>query len=317
VLVSFVRRLLLGGTAIVAVSLGTYWFFSRNFYGPDYGRPILPAWWNWLKGVPSGRSFGHVYGIDVPQLAPALVHTLILLAVTLVLVVGASISIGSIAASHAGTLLDTGLRVFSYAAWAIPAFLSALILQSVFSWAGRSFGIHPFALFGWPGYCPAASPTDFYNGPCVAGTGLGYAGNLARHVLLPAVALAVSFIGLHSRYLRSSLLVALHAPYTTTARAKGLSERRVLLRHALRNSLVTFVSVLLLDFASLFGAALAVDWVFKIGGLGTLFISEIANPTIDPNQVTSLLFLTALIVLAVSLLSDLILGFLDPRIHLA
>jgi peptide/nickel transport system permease protein len=133
-------------------------------------------------------------------------------------------------------------------------------------------------------------------------------------VTVPAVALATSFVGLHARYLRSALLNSLGAPYIMTARAKGLPERSVVLRHALRNSLTSFVSALFLDFGSVFGAALTVDWVFKLGGLGTLFLNEIANPAIDPNEVTSLLFVTALLVLVSSVLNDLVVGWLDPRV---
>ena len=102
-----------------------------------------------------------------------------------------------------------------------------------------------------------------------------YAGEVIRFLVVPSLALAVAFVGLHSRYLRSALLVALAAPYTTTARAKGLSERRVVLRHALRNSLGTFTSVLLLDAGAVLGAALAVDFVFRMEGVGLLFLGEI------------------------------------------
>lgn len=317
-IVFLARRVLLGAIVILVVSLGTFWFFAENFYGPAFGQGVLALWWDWLIGLWSGRSFVHVFsGTSVPQIGPAFAHTLILLAAALLLVVVFSVLIGTIAAATAGSGLDVTLRVFSYAAWAMPAFLLALVAQTVFSWLGNTLGIHPFPLFGWAGYCPPpATPGGFFNGPCAAGSGLSYVSNVFRHVALPAAVLATSFVGLHSRYLRSALLVALRAPYTMTARAKGLPERQVLLRHALRNSLITFVSALLLDFASLFGAALAVDWVFKLGGLGTLFITEIADPLIDPNQVTTLLFLTALLVLAASLVSDLVVGMLDPRVRL-
>jgi peptide/nickel transport system permease protein len=311
------RRLFVGAIVILLVSFGTFWFFATNFYGPAYGGGVFALWWSWLRGLWSGRSFGHVFsGTSVPQLGPALAHTVVLLGATLLLVLVLSVLLATFAAAKAGSAIDVALRISSYAAWSVPAFLLALIAQTVFAWLDRSAGIHPFPLFGWAGYCPPAISGGFFNGPCSAGSGLGYAGSVARHVVLPAAVLATSFIGLHSRHLRSSMLVALRSPYTTTARAKGLPERQVVLRHALRNSLATFVSSLLLDFASLFGAALAVDWVFKLGGLGTLFITEIADPLIDPNQVTSLLFITALLVLASSLLSDIVVGMLDPRIRL-
>jgi peptide/nickel transport system permease protein len=309
------RRLILGAVVLLLLSYGTYWFFTVNFYGPQYGRSVPKEWWTWLSGVPTGRSFyTSLPGFGIPPFVPALQHTAILLGASLVLVVVFALALGVVAAATAGSAVDVCLRIVFYASWALPAFLLALILQQVFQWAGRSLGIHPFDLVGWAGYCPPKPGSSFYTGPCPTGSGIHHLTNVLRHVTLPAVALAGSFIGLHARYLRSSLLVALEMPYTTTARAKGLPERTVLLRHALRNSLVTFTSALLLDFGSIFGAALAVDWVFKLGGLGTLFLQLIASPQIDPNQVTSVLFASAVLVVLSSLVNDVAVSLLDPRV---
>jgi peptide/nickel transport system permease protein len=121
---------------------------------------------------------------------------------------------------------------------------------------------------------------------------------------------------MHARYVRSSLLVALGTPYVTTARAKGLPERTVILRHALRTSVVTFASALLLDFGSIFGAAMAVDWVFGLGGIGSLFVQTIAGETLDPAAVQLILIITAGLVLLTSLLADLTVACLDPRVRL-
>jgi peptide/nickel transport system permease protein len=102
----------------------------------------------------------------------------------------------------------------------------------------------------------------------------------------------------------------------TTARAKGLSERQVVIRHALRTSVVPFTSALLLDFGSIFGAAMAVDWVFNLGGIGSLFVQTIAGETLDPSAVQLILVLTAALVLLMSLLADLTVAWLDPRVRL-
>jgi peptide/nickel transport system permease protein len=142
--------------------------------------------------------------------------------------------------------------------------------------------------------------------------------------MIPAVALSVAFVGLHSRYLRSSLLVAFSSPYTDTARAKGLSERRIVLRHALRNSAGVFLSVLLLDLGAVIGASLAVDYVFRLGGLGLVFLGMIGGlgsqsgdgpKYLDPYAVMSLLTLTAILVAAASLLAELVVVWLDPRVR--
>ena len=128
--------------------------------------------------------------------------------------------------------------------------------------------------------------------------------------------LAAGFIGVHSRQLRAGLLQTMGQPYITTARAKGLSESRVLFRHSLRASVATFSSGLLADVGAIFGAALAVDAVFQLGGLGSLMLSlfplEGFHP-IDVYAVQLLLLITGAFVLTSSLCSDVVLALLDPR----
>jgi peptide/nickel transport system permease protein len=141
--------------------------------------------------------------------------------------------------------------------------------------------------------------------------------NVLRYVALPAATLAVGFVGLHGRYLRSTLVETLSEPFITTARAKGLAERHVLVRHALRASLATFVSVMLADFGSVFGAALAVDWIFKLNGLGSLLLHQFPNVDqqvpVDTYLLEVLLIITAAFVLVFSMLSELATRWFDPR----
>jgi peptide/nickel transport system permease protein len=331
-----IRRLLLSGGVLLAVSLGTFVFIATRFTPTCYSRystgalPTLAStpgqatvlWWGWLKGVPTGRSFGQVCGANIgAPLWPAVAHTAALLAGTALLVVVFSLALGTISATRAGSAFDVALRGFSYAAWAVPAFVLALALQSVFNWAGQRYGLHPFGTNGWPGSCLGQGGVALPSSLCAPGpTGVTYAADVVRHLVLPAVALAVAFIGVHSRYLRSSLLVALAAPYTTTARAKGLPERLVVMRHALRNSLATFTSALLLDFGAIFGAAMVVDWVFQLNGLGTLFITELSGfgagdsaRSLNPYAIEALLGLAALFVIASSFVAEVAVAAFDPR----
>lgn len=318
-----VHRLLLAAGVLLAVSFGPFVLFSTKFGSPVSG-PASPLagsvskaaslWWAWLGRLTRGDTSTPL-GDPFARLWNSLGHTAALLGVTALLVVAFSLAVGTVAATRAGSTADGLLRSFSYVAWAVPAFLVALSLQSVFNWAGGRYGFRPFALAGWPGQCNVEG-VFIQNCDSSAGSGLDWALDFARHLTLPAFSLALAFVGVHARYLRSSLLVALSMPYTTTARAKGLPERLVLLRHALRNSLATFTSALLLDFGAIFGAALAVDWVFRLDGLGTLFLSEIATSVIDPYSVSLLLSVTAAMVLAASFLSELAVVWLDPRARL-
>ncbi|HWX09363.1 MAG TPA: ABC transporter permease [Gaiellaceae bacterium] len=334
-----VRRLLLAVAVLAAVSFGTFALMATKFsstcisrYTPlGVANPPLASnvdqaanlYWEWVKGIPSGRSFGVVCGGEVAQkVGPAALHTAALLGSTALLVVVFSLLLGTLAATRAGSTVDVLLRGFSYAGWAIPSFVLALVLQSILSWAGRTYGFHWFALTGWPGSC-SFNPGSSVSSCEHTGGAFHHMLLFVRHLAVPAVALSVAFIGLHSRYLRSSLLVALNAPYTTTARAKGLPERTVVLRHALRNSLSTFTSALLLDLGAIFGAAMAVDAIFNLNGLGALLLTEIGGigggdgpRYLNPYAIETLLMAAAALVIASSVVAEISVASLDPRARL-
>jgi peptide/nickel transport system permease protein len=245
-------------------------------------------------------------------------HTAALLATALLLVLFFSVALALAAARKRGSALDVLLRSVSYLAWAVPAFLLALLVQKLLDAVGGAHGLGPFPVAGWPGSCPAGLGINAGTiQPCAAaGTGAHYALNVLRYVTLPAATLAVGFVGLHGRYLRSALLETLDAPFVTTARAKGLSERRVLIGHALRASLATFVSAVLSDFGAVFGAAMAIDWIFELNGLGTVLVNEFPANSGAPINTYSLqlvLLITGALVIASSFLSELAIGTLDPR----
>ena len=145
-----------------------------------------------------------------------------------------------------------------------------------------------------------------------AGTGLE---NWFQHMTLPVVALALSFIGICSRYVRSSIMVTLGQPYVTVARGKGLSEGQVLIRYVLRNSLIPFTSLLSLEVGGLIGPSLAADAVFGLGGLASVFLGAVNSS--DPFELTALFVVTAAVVSVFALLGDVLVGLLDPRVRVA
>jgi peptide/nickel transport system permease protein len=260
------------------------------------------------------------FGFQPTTMLDALGHTAALLGGAMLLVSVFSLVLAVAAASRRGSALDVALRGLSYLAWGVPAFLLGMIVQKALYSVGTSYGVGPFPLAGWPGSCSAGLGINGGNLPnCpAAGSGVHYLLNVLRYVTFPAVTLAVGFIGLHARYLRSSLIDTLEAPFVTTARAKGLSERRVVFRHALRASLVTFVSALLADIGAVFGAAMAVDWIFELNGLGTVLVREFPIDSASPINLYSVqlvLLLTGGLVIATSYLSELSVGWLDPRMR--
>jgi ABC-type dipeptide/oligopeptide/nickel transport system permease component len=291
-------------------------------------RPLLPAYWVWLKGVFTGRSLSLLTMPTFSRLNPtagtttaaAIAHTAVLLVAALVLVLLFAVGLALIAAIRRGSIVDVVLRGLTYFAWAVPAFLLALLVQKLIHTFGGDLGWGPFPLAGWPGSCPPALGLDAGTlaGCPAAGSGISYVANVLRYITLPALTLAAGFIGLHGRYLRAALLETLEAPFVVTAHAKGLTERRVVIRHALRASLPTFLSAVLSDFGMIFGAALAVDWVFALNGLGTVLISAFPGPMdqaafSNTYSVQVVVVIAGGIVLAASFLSELVVAWLDPR----
>jgi glutathione transport system permease protein len=308
-----VRRFLLAVSMVWAVSFGAFAAFGLSFdptwaYNlcgtPECKRerqelimrfhlhdPILERYWYWFSGLFShgfGASpvggIGSTYGDQIgPPLWRAAWITAQLLGVSLVLVVATSVVVGVVSARLAGSPLDWVVRLLAYVAWSMPTFLVAVLLVR---WLG---------------------PTHWFD---IGTRGPGF-GNWIRWIALPAIALALGLVGLYSRYIRSSLLVALRQPYADVARAKGLSEGRVVLRHGLRNSLIPFVSVLSLELAAVVGASLATDYVFGLGGLAYLFLHSIGEA--DPFVMTAILVVIAAVVATFMFLADLAVGWLDPR----
>jgi peptide/nickel transport system permease protein len=287
----------------------------------DSARHATTLWWKWVRTIPSGKAFTDTCSFQgTSNVVSGLEHTGALLGMTIGIVLVLSLAVGVLAAIRAGSLFDLGFRAFSYTAWAVPPFLLALVLQTGLISLTRH-GLHLFPVSGWPASCPAGF---FFCTAPPGGHGVVHVAKVLQALVVPSVALSVAFVGLHSRYLRSSLIVAFGAPYTNTARAKGLSETRIVVRHALRNSLGVFTSVLLLDLGAVIGASLAVDFVFRLGGLGLVFLNLIGGlgsqsgdgpKPLDAYAVMSVLLLTAMIVAFASLVAELVVVWLDPRVR--
>lgn len=321
------RRLTFGLAALAALSFVSFVFFASQGGTEPTGRPILSEYGSWLRGLAGGESWARLTqplprlrGGPPTTMLDSLGHTFGLLLFALVLVLVFSVAV-ALAAATRRRLLDGAVRAVSYVAWGIPAFLLALVVQLLVDTGGSTRGIGPFPLAGWPGACPPGIGLDYGTlGGCpAAGSGLHYLASVLRYLTLPAATLAIGFVGLHGRYLRTALLDTLGAPFVTTARAKGLPERRVIFRHALRASLVTFVGALSADFGAVFGAAMAVDWIFQLNGLGTALLNEfpLNGPgVLDTYSIVLMLVLTGALVIASSIVGELAVGALDPRVLL-
>jgi peptide/nickel transport system permease protein len=209
--------------------------------------------------------------------------------IALVLAVG----IGVLAATHRYSLFDQASTLFAFFGLAMPVFWVGLMLQLLFA-------VH----LGW---LPAADMYDERGPPTLLG-GL-------QHLILPALTLGLTSIAGWSRYLRAALQDTLGQDYVRTGRAKGVSWRRIIARHALRNALIPLITVMALDLPGYATGDVVVETVFSWPGLGRLFFNSL-NQRDYPVQLGLLLISTALIILG-NLVADLLYGLLDPRISYA
>jgi peptide/nickel transport system permease protein len=233
----------------------------------------------------------------IPQIRAAAPVTLSLVVGAAVIWLIAGIAGGVIAAANRGRLIDPIIMFLGIAAVSIPAYwlgeVVNLITQdqlhhSVFSWVPS------------PGY---VSPSQ----------GVG---SWALHLLFPWVTLAVLYAGIYARVLRAELVTALDEDYVRTARAKGLSERRILLRHALRCSLIPIVSLFGLDFGALIGgAALLTEVVFGLPGVGMLTYTALQN--LDLPVIMGCVLYGAFFVVLANAVVDVCYALLDPRVRRA
>ena len=123
----------------------------------------------------------------------------------------------------------------------------------------------------------------------------------------------VASVASYSRYVRASMLEVLNSDYVRTARAKGVPERRVMLKHAFRNALLPLVTLVALSFGTLLGGALVVETVFSLDGMGLYFVTALNDN--DPYRVMAWLMVTATMIIVFNLLADIAYGFLDPRVR--
>jgi peptide/nickel transport system permease protein len=273
----------------------------REAYGLD--KPVLIQYVIWLGKLVQGD-----WGASILTGQPVLQDVLVRLPVTLELIVlsmGVALLIAIpaaiIGALRQNTWADYTATSIAMIGVSIPEFFIGVLLLLVFS-IGLG-GLLPSS--GWvylPGTCPMM----------VCGVSLW--GNV-QHVLMPAFALGVGRAALLTRLLRASMLEVIRTEYVTTARAKGLGERSIVFKHALKNALIPTVTVMGLQVGFLIGGAIVIETLFAMPGLGTFGIDAIIAR--DYQQVQGFALLTAFAFVVINLLVDLTYTFLDPRIRYA
>ena len=223
--------------------------------------------------------------------------TLLLMVPALMLASILGVMIAVRAARRAGGAMDSFLTGVSLVGYSIPVFWLAQILIVVFA-----------VKLGW---LPAQGMFSIRT----PSSGLGVVGDYAKHWVLPGFCVTVYYLAVVARVARSSMLEMLHQDFVLTARAKGLSERAVLWKHVLRNSMIPVITVIGYNFGYSLTGAILTETVFAWPGLGSLFVTSIANR--DYPVLAGIFLLAAVAVVLANLVTDLLYAAADPRVRIA
>ncbi|MFN8023211.1 MAG: ABC transporter permease [Acidimicrobiales bacterium] len=259
------------------------------------------GYFHWLKGFLTGDWQPSIKGSRPvwPNLKDALINTLRLGIVASIFGIAVGLALGVFAGLRPGKLRDSAVNTGALIGFSIQPFISAVILQLLFSvqWA-KWFGSPLLPTSGM--YPPGHSGFD----PIL----------MLKYMILPVIVVSIQTIASYSRYMRASLLDVMSSDYLRTARAKGISERRVLVRHALRNALVPIVTIAALDMGFIVGGLIISEGIFDYPGMGLFFLTAEANGDF-PELMPWMVIITASVILF-NLLADLAYAWLDPRIRL-
>lgn len=269
----------------------------RHEFGLD--APLATQLWRYVANLAQGN-LGFSFVNRQPVFSLILQRagaTLLLMVPALVFASILGVMIAVRAARRAGGAMDSFLTGVSLVGYSIPVFWLAQILIVVFA-----------VKLGW---LPAQGMFSIRT----PSSGLGVVGDYAKHWVLPGLCVTVYYLAVVARVARSSMLEMLHQDFVLTARAKGLSERAVLWKHVLRNSLIPVITVIGYNFGYSLTGAILTETVFAWPGLGSLFVTSIANR--DYPVLAGIFLLAAVAVVLANLVTDLLYAAADPRVRIA
>jgi len=266
----------------------------------DYGldRPLLIQLLSYIGNVLQldlGQSFYFMRPV-LDLIQEKLFATVLLAGTALTFALTVGVVLGVFTARRPESLASSGVTIMSVVAYALPVFWTAIMFLIVF--------VAKLDLF----------PIGGIEDPRYEGGFFGKLLDIGEHLILPAFTLGLIYLAYYSRLARASMLEVLESDYIRTARAKGVGERSVVYRHALRNALIPVVTILGLQLGGLFSGALLVETVFNWPGLGRLAFESVLRR--DYPLLLGLLITTTVIVIVANLLTDLVYRVIDPRIRI-
>ncbi len=263
--------------------------------------PLPVQYLRWVEQIPQG-GFGE-YLVSPrpiwPDLKRVLGNTLQLVIAAEVLAFILAVALGALSAKRQYSVFDYTTTTLSFFGYSMPSFLFALFLQVFVVQIFVRTGVRIFPI----GNLSSANP----------GTGIAFVLDRMWHLALPIASLAIFSVASYSRYMRASMLEVIHSDYVRTARAKGLPERTITIRHSMRNALIPTVTVAALSFGTLLAGAIVIETVFGLDGMGRYFFQQIGRR--DPYPIIGWLTIVGVIIVIFNLVADILYGYLDPRIR--
>jgi peptide/nickel transport system permease protein len=264
----------------------------RAKFGMD--DPIILRYFHWLVAMLHGDwGFSFASRINVDQLILQRVPTtLYVIGTAQLLALAIALPVGVYAAMRPYSLFDQIANACAFIGFSLPTFFTGLLLILIFS-----------VNLGW---LPIVYRAD------VPGSGWYWYWESIKQAIMPVAVLGLFQGASYTRYVRSAVLDVIRLDYVTTARSKGLAERKVIVKHVVRNALIPVVTLVALQMPSVFGGAIVTEQIFRVPGIGSLLISAIlAN---DTPVIMAVTFVFACLVILFNLLADILYGWLDPRI---
>ncbi len=266
--------------------------------------PLWQRYWLWLTGALHGNLGTTINGQDVAAQAMShLLVTLRMVVIATVIAIFLAISLGVLAAVRQNKPTDHAITVTNFVLLATPVFVLGLALKE---FVAIPINEHVGHIIFY---------TDGEQSPTLGGSFFSRLPDYAAHTALPVLTLILVSYSSWAIYQRSSMIETLDADHVRLARAKGLSRRRVLVRHVLRNALIPVTTVVALDFAAVLGGAIITEIIFGWQGLGQWYLAGVTN--LDTNVMLAYLLITATFVILFNLVADILYGVLDPRIRYA
>src|SRR6266540_5540539 len=271
----------------------------RELYGLD--KPLAVQYWNWLGRLVRldfGRSFAPDARPVLQKIGERLPVTLLLNIAELLIIVALSVPIGMFSATRQYSLFDKVTTIFVFVGFATPDFWLALLLMILFGTEAGWLPISGLRSLNWEYLSFWRQQWDFLS-----------------HLILPILVATFGGLAGFSRYMRQSMLEVIRQDYIQSARAKGLTERVVIGKHALRNALLPLVTILGLSLPGLIGGSVIVESIFAIPGMGQLMVQAVFER--DYPVIMGNLVIVAVLTLVANLIADLTYSLVDPRIRVA